>query len=107
MAVTINKEDEALGQRLQFYRERARVTQQDIAKDAGLTKNHISSIERGVHKCNAKTFIIYGQKCNVSLDILADMPDRTPMLIELKETISNLDLDQQTKLLEMIKSFQK
>ncbi len=44
MTVTINKEDEALGQRLQLYRERARVTQQDIAKEAGLTKNHISSI---------------------------------------------------------------
>ena len=107
MAVKIDREAEQLGQRLQRYRMSANVTQSEMGKACGLSKNYISSIERGVHKCNAKTFIIYGQKCNVSLDILADMPDRTPMLIELKETISNLDLDQQTKLLEMIKSFQK
>ena len=38
----VNKEDEKLGQRLQFYREQAGITQKEIADASGLSKNYIS-----------------------------------------------------------------
>lgn len=53
MADKIDEDALRFGQMLQSYREGAKVTQQDIADATGLTKNYISSIERGVHKCNA------------------------------------------------------
>ena len=51
MADKIDEDALRFGQMLQSYREGAKVTQQDIADVTGLTKNYISSIERGVHKC--------------------------------------------------------
>ena len=62
MADKIDEDALRFGQMLQSYREGAKVTQQDIADATGLTKNYISSIERGVHKCNAQTFIAYAKK---------------------------------------------
>ena len=50
MAEKIDTEALQFGQMLQGYREQAKVTQQEIADATGLTKNYISSIERGVHK---------------------------------------------------------
>ena len=44
MSEKINREDEKLGQRLQFYREQAHLTQKDIADACGLSKNYISAI---------------------------------------------------------------
>ena len=107
MPEKINKEDEQLGQRLQFYREQAGITQFEMAKATDLTKNYISSIERGVHKCNAKTFIAYGELCGVSLDLLANRPDSSFMLVELKNIISGMSREQQEKMLEWLKSLQK
>lgn len=78
---TTDKDTFLFGQTLQSYRESAKVTQQEIADATGLTKDYISSIERGVHKCNAQTFIIYAKECGVSLDemaglILRNLPKR-------------------------------
>lgn len=103
----VNKEDEKLGQRLQFYREQAGITQKEIADASGLSKNYISAIERGVHKCNAKTFIIYGKKCNLSLDLLANLDSGSVILIELKNKISGMSIEQQQKLLDWLKSIEK
>ena len=47
VADKIDAEALRFGQMLQGYREGAKVTQQDIADATGLTKNYISSIERG------------------------------------------------------------
>ena len=104
MSEKINREDEELGQRLQVYREKAGITQQAIANACGLSKNYISAIERGVHKCNAKTFITYGRLCNVSLDILANLSDGEQMLLELRNIISGMSTEQQEKMLICLKS---
>ena len=95
-------EDALLGQRLQKCRIAANVTQADIAKEAGLTTHYISSIERGVHKCNAKTLIAYAKKCNLSLDYIVGLPNGTNIMVELKDRISGMDLQQQQRLLEFL-----
>ena len=107
MSDRINREDEKFGQRLQYFRELSKITQKEIAEESGLTKNYISSIERGIHKCNAKTFIVYAKKCGISLDILAELSDDNPILLELKNKISQMDLDQQQRLLDWLKRLEK
>ena len=91
-----------VGQMLQSYREGAKVTQQDIADAIGLTKNYISSIERGVHKCNAQTFIAYAKKCGVSLDEMAGLVPKAKLNRNLIKQISEMAEAEQERVLKIL-----
>ena len=90
------------GQMLQGYREQAKVTQQEIADATGLTKNYISSIERGVHKCNAQTFIAYAKKCGVSLDEMAGLAPKSKLNRKLVQKLSDMSEDEQERALKIL-----
>lgn len=96
-----------LGQRLQTYREVQKVTQAEMAQACGLSKNYISAMERGVHKCSAQTLIEYGKKLNISLDELVGNENIGYVLPELKRKIASLDFDKQRKILQTIEIFEK
>lgn len=102
MAEKIDAEALQFGQMLQSYREQAKVTQQEIADATGLTKNYISSIERGVHKCNAKTFIIYAKKCGVSLDEMAGLIPKSKLNRKLVQKLSAMSEDEQERVLKIL-----
>ena len=102
MAEKIDAEALQFGQMLQGYREQAKVTQQEIADATGLTKNYISSIERGVHKCNAQTFIIYAKKCGVSLDEMAGLVPKSKLNRNLIKKISEMSEDEQERVLKIL-----
>lgn len=102
MAEKIDAEALQFGQMLQSYREQAKVTQQEIADATGLTKNYISSIERGVHKCNAQTFIIYAKKCGVSLDEMAGLIPKSKLNRNLIKKISEMSEDEQERALKIL-----
>ena len=102
MSVKIDAEPQKYGQILKKYREQAKVTQLEIAEAAGLTKNYISSIERGVHKCNAATFIVYAKKCHISLDKMAGL-EKTHLIPELSQLLSVMNEEQQQKVADIIK----
>lgn len=97
----VSPEARAFGQRLKSFREAAGVTQQDIADATGFTRTYISALERGVHKCNAATFMIYARKCGVSLDKIAGW-EKDDILPELKKKLSSMDTERQRKVLAMI-----
>ena len=103
MAERIDKDAYRFGQMLQTYRERAKVTQQDIADATGLTKNYISSIERGVHKCNAQTFIVYAKKCGASLDEMAGLEEKPVVNHDLLQLISQMSAEDQTRAYQILK----
>ena len=102
MADKIDEDALRFGQMLQSYREEAKVTQQDIADATGLTKNYISSIERGVHKCNAQTFIIYAKKCGVSLDEMAGLIPKSKLNRKLVQKLSDMSEDEQKRALKIL-----
>ena len=102
MADRIDDEALAFGQMLQRYRESARVTQQEIAEAAGLTKNYISSIERGIHKCNAKTFIVYATKCGVSLDEMAGLTEKINLDRQLLMKLVDMSEDEQKRAFQIL-----
>lgn len=99
---TTDKDTFLFGQILQSYRESAKVTQQEIADATGLTKNYISSIERGVHKCNAQTFIIYAKECGVSLDEMAGLIPKSKLNRNLMKKISEMSEDEQERALKIL-----
>lgn len=102
MAEKIDTEALQFGQMLQHYRESAKVTQQEIADATGLTKNYISSIERGVHKCNAQTFIVYAKKCGVSLDEMAGLAPKSKLNRNLVKKISEMSENEQERALKIL-----
>lgn len=102
MAEKIDAEALQFGQMLQQYRESAKITQQEIADATGLTKNYISSIERGVHKCNAQTFIAYAKKCGVSLDEMAGLKRKSKLNRKLLQRISEMSEDEQERALKIL-----
>ena len=102
MADKIDEDALRFGQMLQSYREGAKVTQQDIADVTGLTKNYISSIERGVHKCNAQTFIAYAKKCGVSLDEMAGLIPKSKLNRKLVQKLSDMTEYEQERALKIL-----
>ena len=102
MAGIIDEEALKFGQRLQEYREKAKITQQEMADATGLTKNYISSIERGIHKCNAQTFIIYAKKTGVSLDEIAGLTPKAKLNIQLLQKISEMSDSEQQRALQIL-----
>lgn len=59
-----------LGKRLKHFRKKGNITQEEMAKYCQVSKNHISTLERGIYTCNAFILITYAQKLNISLDEL-------------------------------------
>ena len=102
MADKIDEDALRFGQMLQSYREGAKVTQQEIADATGLTKNYISNIERGVHKCNAQTFIVYAKKCGVSLDEMAGLIPKSKLNKKLVQKLSEMSEDEQERALKIL-----
>ena len=102
MADKIDNDALKFGQILQRYREGARITQQEIADAAGLTKNYISAVERGVHKCNAQTFIIYAQKCGVSLDEMAGLKPTVKINRKLLQRLSEMSEEEQARVAQIL-----
>ena len=98
------EKDDAInfGRMLKQYREESQITQLEIAKAAGLSKNYISAIERGVHKCNAQTFIVYAKKCNASLDVMAGLTINHNIDVRLVRKIERLSLTEQAKLAQIL-----
>ena len=92
-----------LGQRLQMYRESAKVTQLEMSEFCGVSKNYLSAVERGINKVNAKVLIGYSQKLNVSMDTLAGIAPEGSILPELQQVLTSMDEQQQQKVLQIVK----
>ncbi len=60
----------AVGRRIKAARERAGLTQEDLAERANLSTTHISCIERGVKPPKLDTFVVIANALNVSSDVL-------------------------------------
>ena len=102
----MDNKEMTLGQRLQKYRKAGHVSQDEMGEFCGLSRNHISAIERDLYKCNVYTLIDYGKKLGVSLDILTGLDDYE-ILPELRRELQNTPLDHQKKLLEILKILNK
>lgn len=57
-----------LEMKLKKLREENNITQKEMAEACRLSKNYLSAMERGLHKCSARTLITYARKMNMLLD---------------------------------------
>lgn len=80
------------------------ITQEQMAELTGISKNHLSAIERGKYKCTAQTLIQYADICGISLDRMLHMGKYTEHIIpEFIHFLQGFSEDDQRKLLNLIK----
>lgn len=76
-----------IGRLLQTAREQHRISQAALCDATGLSKNHISAVERGVSKASVKMLLGYCEKLDITPnDILGY--DELNLMPELKTRLS-------------------
>ena len=91
-----------IGHLLKSAREACNVSQAEIAQATGMTKNHISAIERGVSKASIELLLGYCKKLDLSADALLGLSDNKILPVLYSELVK-LDSTQQSKVLAMIR----
>lgn len=101
MANKTNKEmNIKIGQMLQTAREDKRITQEEVAKIIGISKQHLSAVERGVNKASIEMLLGYCKALDITPnEILGYSEKDIPK--ELKDKILSMDTANQQKLSEM------
>ena len=91
-----------IGHLLKSAREARNVTQAEMAQATGMTKNHISAIERGVSKASVELLLGYCKKLDISADALLGLSD-SEILPGLLSELSYMNDSEQNKILAMIR----
>lgn len=99
---TIEEENLKIGKLLQDARESHGVLQSELCDATGLTKNHISAVERGVSKASIRMLLGYCQKIGITPNDILGYSELN-LIPELQEILTRLDEEQQKKIVEMIK----
>ena len=103
MANKTNKEANIkIGRMLQSCRESKDVTQADIVKSTGMSKNQISAIECGQSKASVELLLGYCRKLGMTPNDILGFRDNE-ILPELQNVLSEMDTDEQRKILSMIR----
>lgn len=96
------KENIRIGRLLQYAREYHKLLQSDMVESTGLTKNHISAVERGVSKASVEMLLGYCKKLEMTPNMILGYSD-TNIIPELKQLLSDMSLEKQQKLVEILK----
>ena len=96
--------NQELGKRLKAARQEKNVTQEEMAKACGVSKNHLSVIERGLNTCSSHMLITDAETLHISLDTLTGIDENTKgILPELGNALQQLSPQDQKKVLDVIK----
>ena len=99
--------DARLGQRIQMYRERAGISQEELAEHIGVSVTSVSNIERGANYPSFENFIkilnFIGASPN---EVMIEVVDKAQMTKtnELWDHIKDLDWNTKKKILKVIEA---
>ena len=97
----------AVGARIKAARERAKMTQEDLAEALDMSPTHISVIERGVKTPKLETLVRIANALRVSTDMLLQdvaIYSSDGIASELSIAISKLPRKEQEKILNAIRA---
>ena len=97
----------AIGKRLKAFRKQNKITQDDIAKELGVTVAYISNIENNKVKMNLKVLSYYAERLGVSIDYLlyTDSSDSSSVDAEIAKLIKGLSLKEKEKLIKILRVY--
>lgn len=91
-----------IGERIKYYRQKAGLTQEEVAEQIGLTQKHISRIESGYHSSLFITIMDIAKAVNIPIDAFTENIDEnsnSAIINTIIAEISDMDKTQ----LEMLK----
>lgn len=100
-----------MGKRIQYYRQKANLTQEKLAEKIGLSPNHLSRIEAGKHNPYFENIMLAAKELDVPIDaFLEDVEDNqiNTFLCMIKNDLSAMSTNQLTMLkrfIELLKEF--
>ncbi len=103
---SIDEENVKIGRMLQEARESHGVLQSELCKVTGLTKNHISAVERGVSKASIRMLIGYCDQIGITPNDVLGYSERN-LIPELQTLLSHMNDEQQKRIVEIIKLMTK
>ncbi len=98
-----DEENARIGELLQKARESKKVLQSEMTEVTGLTKNHISAVERGLNKASIKMLLGYCEKLDMTPDEILGYTDENGIIPELRNMLGRMDEDKQRRIIQMIK----
>lgn len=103
MANKTNEEaNRRIGQLLQEARESREVLQSEMSGSCGLSKNHISAVERGVSKASIDMLLSYCDRLKMTPNEILGI-DKDNILPELKTLQADMNKEQQQKVFQILK----
>ncbi len=90
-----------IGKMLQTARESRKISQAALAKQIGMSTNHISAIERGVSKASIDTLLGYCRVLNMTPDQILGYSD-DGIVPELKNRLLHTGVAEQKKILDIL-----
>ena len=94
-----------IGKRIKEQRKKNKLTQEQLSEKLGISKNHLSAIERGVYRVQIETLvmIINSLDCTAD-DLFCDVIDKGYMIksSRLSEKIEKLSPEEQNRILAVV-----
>lgn len=98
-----NVENKRIGALLKYARETHNLKQADMTDVTGLTKNHISALERGANKPSIELLLGYCNKIGITPNDILGYTDSRLIDAELQIELMKMSDEEQRKVLEIIK----
>lgn len=99
----MNVDNKELGQLLSKARKSKNIKQQTIADKSGFTKNYVSTIERGLCKCNIFILLAYADALDMPIDTILGRPLKQDSIDpELLKILIDMSESDQKKLVAML-----
>lgn len=99
----ISEENIRIGHMLKSAREQKQVLQSEMAEAVGITKNHVSALERGVHKTSIYVLLGYCRKLDMTPNDILGYGTEEILIPELKDLLSATTRVQQQRIFKMVK----
>lgn len=90
-----------IGGMLQAARESRKLSQAALAKQIGLSTNHVSALERGVSKASIETLLGYCKALGMTPDEILGYSDDN-IIPNLRNRLLNIDVSEQQKILDIL-----
>ena len=94
-----------IGKRIKEQRKKNKLTQEQLSEKLGISKNHLSAIERGVYRVQIETLvmIINSLDCTAD-DLFCDVIDKGYIIksSRLSEKIEKLSPEEQNRILAVV-----
>ena len=98
----ISEENVRIGRMLKAAREQKQVYQSEMADAIGITKNHISALERGVNKASIDVLLGYCQKLDMTPNEILGFDTEEILIPKLKNLLSGTTKAQQERIAKMV-----